>query len=111
MQLEVEWEKLEKQKAIDRKVAAFDAHQEKSTKVNAERAVTRQATKRRKEEEALAQIAAQEEKRAATNAKSAATKAANKELRDAAAEQKAANEAGQKKKWGNVTGMGMFNKG
>ena len=73
---EREWED---QREIARKVAAFDANQEK---------------------------------RAATNAKTAATKAANKKVRDAAAEQKTANEAGQRKKWGsNVTGMGLFNKG
>jgi hypothetical protein len=106
---EREWENREKQREIDRKVAAFDDIQVKSAQRKTDKALTRQATKLRKENEAAAQIAAQAEKRANTNALSAATKATKKAAAAAEVAKKAANEEGQAKKWGRVqTDMGSF---
>ena len=108
-QKELEWETREKERAIARKAAAFDEIQVKSAQKKTEKAVTRQATKIRKEEEALALLTARQEKKASASAKGVATRAANKAVVVAEAAAKTANQEGQAKKWGRVqTNMGSF---
>lgn len=99
---EREWETREKQREIDRKAAAFDTIQVKSAQKKTEKAITRQATKIRKEAEAAARVAAQAEKKASSSAKGVATKAAKKAATEEETAKKAANEAGRARQWGRV---------